>query len=159
MQFDNQKTTIRSFLRKMLLTIIIGVTIVVVLLVPFFNKPLYGLSRYTIVLILTGLYIIIIIIGYFLERNYIYFNDDGEDIILRYYPIRPVAMKKRSVEIPKATFVKFEIRKSFFGLKKTLILYQKVKNKVARYPSIGLSALTKSELELIETCLIRYVKK
>jgi hypothetical protein len=159
MQFDNQKTTIRSFLRKMLITIIIGAAIIVVLMVPFFNKPFYGLSRYALVLILTGLYIVIIIFGYYLERNYIYFNDDGNNIILRYYPIRPIARKKMAIEIPKTSLVKFEIKRSLFGLKKKLILYRRVQNKVARYPAIGLSALNKKELGLIKTQLSQYVRK
>ncbi len=159
MQFDNQKTTIRSFLRKMLITIIIGIAMVVVMMLRFFNQPFYGLERYTLVLILAVLYIVIMIIGYSLNRNYIYFNDDGENIILRYYPIRPVARKKSMLEIPKTSLVKFEIRKSFFGLKKTLFLYQKVKNKVARYPAIGLTALNRKELEAIDTQLSQYVKR
>ncbi|MBL7111718.1 MAG: hypothetical protein ISS19_07235 [Bacteroidales bacterium] len=159
MQFDNQKTTIRSFLRKMLVTIIFGVAIIAVMMLKFFNKPFYGLERYTIVLILLGLYIGIMVFTYSLKRNYIYFNDDGEAIILRYYPIRPIARKKSAIEIPKTSLVKFEIRKSFFGLKKTLFLYQKVKNKVARYPAIGLTALNKKELESISTQLSKYVKR
>jgi len=159
MQFDNQKTVIRSFLRKMLITIIIGTTIIIVLMVNFFNKPFYGLDRYTIVLILTGLYIVIMLISYSMNRNYIYFNDNGETIILRYYPIRPILRKKRVIEIHKASLVKFEIRKNFFGLKKTLYLYQGMKNKVARYPAIGLTALNKKELESIESGLSQHINK
>ena len=159
MQFDNQKTTIRSSLRKMLFTIIFGIGIIAVLMLKFFNKPFYGLERYTIALILLGLYIGIMIFTFTLKRNYIYFNDDGESIIIRYYPIRPVARKKSAIEIPKATLVKFEIRNSYFGLKKTLFLFQRVKHKIARYPGIGLSALTKKELESITNQLNQYVTR
>jgi len=156
MQFDNQKTTIRSFLRKMVVTIVFAVAIIAVMMLDFFNKPFYGLERYTIVLILTGLYIAIMLISYFLERNFIYFNDDGEEIIIRYYPIRPIARKKRAIEIPKTNFVRFEIKKSFFGFKKSLLLYVRFKNKVARYPAISLSALTVKEMELIVHQLSKY---
>ena len=143
----------------MLITIIFGTAIIIVLMVHFFNKPFYGLDRYTIVLILTGLYIVIMVISYSMNRNYIFFNDEGETIILRYYPIRPILRKKRALEIPKASLVKFEIRKSVFGLKKTLYLFQRVKNKIARYPAIGLTALNKKELASIESALNQYVKK
>jgi len=159
MQFDNQKTTIRSFLRKMVITILFGAAIIAVLMVKYFNKPFYGLNRYTIVLILLGLYIAIMLFTYSLNRNYIYFNDDGESIIMRYYPIRPVARKKRAIQIPKERFVKYEIRKSIFGLRKTLFLYQRVKNKIARYPGIGVSALSRNELETIKNQLSQYITR
>ena len=159
MQFDNQKTTIRSFLRKMVITIIFGIAIMVVLMIPFFNKPFYGLSRYTLVLILLSLYIIIMVISYSLNRNYIYFNDDGESIVLRYYPIRPFARKKRVIEIPKDSLARYEIRKSFLGFRVSLFLYQRIKNKIARYPAIGLTALKKKELVLIENQLSKYIRR
>ena len=110
-------------------------------------------------LILVSLYVIIMVVTYSLNRNYIYFNDDGDSIILRYYPIRPIARKKSAIQIPKGSFVKFEIRRSVFGLKKTLYLYQRIKNKIARYPAIGLSALNKKELESIENQLRQYVRR
>jgi hypothetical protein len=143
----------------MVITIIIGIAIIVVLMAPFFNKPFYGLSRYVLVLILIAVYIAIMVFTYSLNRNYIYFNDDGESIIVRYYPIRPIARKKRVIEIPKENLVKFEISKSIFGLRKTLFLYQRVKNKVARYPGIGVSALNKKELASIQDQLSQYARK
>jgi hypothetical protein len=143
----------------MVITIIFGIAMIAVMMLRFFNKPFYGLERYTIVLILLGLYIGIMIFTYSLNLNYIYFNDEGESLIIRYYPIRPVARKKSAIEITKSTLVKFEIRKSYFGLKKTLFLFQRVKNKIARYPGIGLSALNKKELESITNQLNLYVTR
>ncbi len=158
MNFDNQHTTIRVYLWKMFLAIFFAVVIVFFLASQWFNKPFLGLERSGLILIAAGLYLIITIFIYILNLNYIYFNDDGDRIILRYYPIRPIGRKKRAVEIPKTTLVKYKIRRSFLNLKRSLILYQKIKKNVAKYPPIGITSLTKKERELLEKQLRRYIR-
>jgi hypothetical protein len=158
MIFDNQHTTIRVYLWKMFLAIFFAVLIVFFLASQWFNKPFLGLERSGLILIAACLYLFITIFIYILNLNYIYFNDDGDRIILRYYPIRPLARKKRSVEIPKTALAKYEIRRSFLNLRRSLILYQKVKNKVAKYPPIGITSLTKQEREIMVRQLEKYGK-
>jgi len=158
MIFDNKTTTIRVYLWKMFLAIFFAVVIVFFLASDWFNKPFIGLERSGLILIAVGSYLVIIIFIYFLDLNYVYFNDDGERIILRYYPIRPIGRKKRSVEIPKIAFAKYEIKKSFFNLKRSLIFYQKVKKNVAKYPPIGITSMTKAEREILEKQLLKYIR-
>ena len=158
MIFDNQHTTIRVYLWKMFLAIFFAVVIVFFLASQWFNKPFLGLERSGLILIAVVLYLLIIIFIYILDLKYIYFNDDGDRIILRYYPIRPLARKKRSIEIPKTALAKYEIRRSFLNLNRSLVLYQRVKNKVAKYPPIGITSLTKKEREMLEKQLLKYVR-
>ena len=158
MNFDNKNTTIRVYLWKMFLAIFFAVLIVFFLASEWFNKPFLGLERSGLIIIAAALYLVIIIFIYFLDLNYICFNDDGERIILRYYPIRPVGRKKRSIEIPKIAFAKYEIRRSFFYLNRSLILYQRIKKNVARYPPISITSLTKTEREMLEKQLGKYIR-
>jgi hypothetical protein len=158
MQIDNQKTTIRIWLWKMFLACFFAGLVVLFLTTTWFNKPVLGLERIDLILITAGLYLLIIIIIYLLDLNYIYFNDDGDQIILRYYPMRPFARKKMAFQIPKISLAGFDIKKSFFGLKKSLILQQKTKKGIATYPGIGINALNRREIELIVSELKRFVR-
>jgi hypothetical protein len=141
-----------------------GIAIFFVVLIVFFlgskwfNKPFLGLERSHLILIAACLYLLITIFIFFLDLNYFYFNDDTDRIILRYYPIRPIARKKRVIEISKIALAKFNIKKSFLGLKKSLILYQKVKKTIAKYPPIGITSLTKTEREMLVKQLDKYVR-
>jgi hypothetical protein len=158
MQIDNQKTTIRIWLWKMFLAIFFAGVAIFFLTTTWFNKPVLGLERRDLILITAGLYLLIIIILYLLDLNYVYFNDDGDQIVLRYYPMRPFARKKKAVQIPKISLAGFDIKKSLFGLRKSLVLQQKTKKGIATYPGIGITALNSKEIELIAAELKRFVR-
>jgi hypothetical protein len=86
--------------------------------------------------------------------NYIFFNPDGSKIILRYMPLQPFLYGNYSVEIPKQEFVKYEVKTSYFGLRTSIILYQKTERGLSKYRPISLASLKKSErrdmLEVLE---------
>ena len=159
MTFDNQKTTIRIFLNKMILAIIAAVAIVAILATPWFHPELLGITKYQWILIVAGAYLLLVVISWIRNLNYFYFDDTGDKIIIRYYPIRPLGRKKKAVQIPKISFAGFEIRKTALGIKKILILKQHVKRTVANYPPISITALTKQELAMLEKQLSIYVRK
>jgi hypothetical protein len=158
MKFDNQKTTIRVYLWKMFLAIVFAALIILFLTTTWFNKPVLGLERSELVLISAGLYLFIILVINLLNLNYVYFNDDGDQIVIRYYPMRPIGRKNKAVQIPKISLAGFEIKKSFFGLRKSLVLHQKTKKGSAKYPAIGIGALNIKEQNIITNQLKRYVR-
>jgi len=158
MQIDNQKTTINIWLWKMGLAIFFAGMDVLSLTTTWFNKPFLGLDRKDLIFITAGLYLLIIIILFLLNLNYIYFNDDGDQIVVRYYPMRAFARKKKAIQIPKISFAGFDIKKSLFGLSKTLVLQQKTKKGTATYPGIGITALNSKEIALIASELKRFVR-
>ena len=157
MKFDNQKTTYRVFLRKMLIAIIAAICVVAILATPWFIPELLGISQYQWILIVAGIYVLMMVISWIRDLNYFYFDDKGETIIIRYYPIRPLGRRKRAVQIQKISFAGYEIKMTRLGLRKTLILKQHVKKKVASYPAIGITALTRHELQILEMQLSAYV--
>ena len=71
---------------------------------------------------------------------FVSYNDHGEMIVMRYYPLSLFNSKKHSIEIPKPQFVKYELKPFFFGRHQKIILYQHFRNKVVAYPPISLSA-------------------
>jgi hypothetical protein len=158
MKFDNQKTTIRVSLWKMFLAIFFAVLIIFFLATSWFNKPFLGFERYELIFMSAGLYLFIMLVIYVLGLNYIYFNDDGDQIIIRYYPMRPLARKKKAIQIPKISLAGYEIKSSLFGLRKSLVLHQKTKKGAAKYPAIGITSLTKKEFDIITSQLKRYVR-
>lgn len=158
MTIENQKTVIRIFLRKMLLAIVTVVIIVAMLATEWFNPGLWGITQYQWILLVAAIYLILVGGSWFRGLNYFYFNDKGDKIIIRYYPIRPLARRKRAIQIPKTALAKYEIIKTNLGLKKVLMLQQHVKNKVAKYPPIGVTSLTPDELSRLERQLTLYVR-
>jgi hypothetical protein len=142
----------------MFLAIFFAALITLFLTTEWFNKPFLGLDRLHLVLIVAGLYLLIILIIHFLDYNYFYFNDDNDPIVIRYYPMRPLARKKREIRIPKINLAGFEIKRSFLGLRKSLLIRQKTKKGAATYPAIGITALTGKEISMIAEQLKRYVR-
>jgi hypothetical protein len=67
--------------------------------------------------------------------------------------LRIFSAKHKSIEIPLADFIGFEITTSFNGLKKGLVLFQKMKGKKAKYPPISISALKKEQIAELEAFL------
>lgn len=158
MKFDNQKTAIRIYLWKMFLAIFFATLIILFLTITWFDKPDLGLEKSKLVLISAGLYLFIILVINLLDLNYIYFNDNGDQIVIRYYPMRPIGRKKKAIQIPKISLEGFEIKNSLFGLRKSLILFQKTKKGSAQYPAIGIRALNYKEQNIIINQLRRYVR-
>ena len=157
MTIENQKTVIRIFLRKMLIAIITVVIIVSMLATKWFKPELLGITQYQWIVLVAVIYILLIGGSWLRGLNYFYFNDKGDKLIIRYYAIRPLGRRKRVVQIPKTALAKYEIIKTNLGLKKVLILHQHVKKNVAKYPSIGITSLTRDELSRLENQLSLYV--
>lgn len=158
MTIENQKTVIRIFLRKMLLAIITVVIIVAMLATDWFVPELLGITQYQWIIMVAAVYIFLTAGSWLRGMNYFFFSDKGDKLVFRYYPIRPLGRRKKAVQIPKTGLAKYEISRVNLGLKKVLILHQHVKNKVAKYPPIGITSLTAEELSRLEQQLSQYAR-
>jgi hypothetical protein len=121
----------------------------VVLISDFFDGPIFGISRESFAISISALYILINVYRFFLDLNFINYADLEGKITIRYFSLRPFMQKHRSIEISKNSFVKYEIISKAAGLKKYLILYQRVHNKIAKYPPVSITALSNDELNSI----------
>jgi hypothetical protein len=157
MTIDTNRSAIRIRLRGLFLAFLFMTLIVIVLLADFFGVPHFGVSRMHLILFLSVVYVIISLYNYWLNLSYIYYNDDGEKIIFRYYSLRPLSQGKHSIEIPKGTFVKFELINHSLGLKPAISFYQRVKSGVFKYPEVSISLLSNDEKYKLTKSLERYM--
>lgn len=86
----------------------------------------------------------IIIFSLLLNLNYIIYQETEKKIILRYYPLHPFHHNFRSIEISKNSLSHFDLNKKMFGLRPELTLYQQTERGLAKYPSVSISSLSKS---------------
>ncbi len=161
MEIDITQKAIKVKIRKLFLTIILAALLLVVY-VGDFVEPLIGINKNYIALVFVLVYIFIFLYFHILDLNYIYYTDENGKIVLRYYSLRSISKGYKSIEIPKKEFVKFEIQKSFFDLKEYLILFQRMKKGVAKYPPVSISALNheqRSELKKSLTDVLNSMKQ
>jgi len=145
--------------RTFILTIIFVCLVIVIYTTSLLDTPLFGLHKNYITSILVGIYALILLFQYFLNLCYIYYSDEGTKLIFRFYSLRIFSGRKSSIEIPKNGFVRFEIKRSYLGLKRKLYLHQQMRSGVAKYPPIPITSLTKEERTAIHNSLSRHVQK
>ncbi len=156
MTIDTQQKVIAIQLRRFLTMIFF---ILVFLVVMFFlddDEKYLGMKKKYLLITLTGLYLVSLIIELFIGYKYIFFNDDTNKIILRYFSLGYINRQKQSIEIPKGELSGYEIENSFFGMKKKIVLIRTVKTKEARYPAVSLTILSKKQIDQLVTTLDRY---
>lgn len=149
MTFDNSKTIISLRIKLFGATIVFLAYIVLTYVAKMIRYPLLGMSDTVWTLILVSVYFFIAFLPMFLSYQFIYFSDEGDKIIFRYFSSGIVGGKKNSVEINKNTFSGYKIDSGFFGLIQKIILFQQFKEGVAKYPPIYISALNREEREKV----------
>jgi len=145
MTFDNSKTIINLRIKLFGATVIILAFIVLTYIARMINYPLLGMSETTWTLILVGLYIAYAMLPLILNYQYIFFSDDGENIVFRYFTAGIVGGRKNSIEINKRSFSGYKSEVKFFGMIMSITLFQKFQEGVARYPPVYISALSRDE--------------
>ena len=88
------------------------------------------------------------------NMNYVEYSSEGDQVVIRYYPIITVMTSKEynSIEFKKAQLHKAEIKKNF--LFSDLYIYVKTKQGVAEYPEVSLSGLSKKHINAIKEDLV-----
>ena len=155
MIIDNKKTIYGIWLRKMIVTIIFTLSIIGVLFFTSIPDDA-AFGRYHIVITISAVFIIYSAIGILRKPYYFYFNDKKDVLIFRYYPVALFNSRKNTMQIPKQHFSKFETNTFFFGLEENLILFQNYRNKVAKYPPISLSAVSKEDRKKLKLALEKH---
>ena len=126
---------------KMFVVIVYAVLIVVtVVFIP--------VGKTVEILIYGALSIIFLLFYWFqykMHYTYLYFSDNSKNLVFRFYSMRLFSGKPKTIEIPKTSFLKYELETSFFNKKESLLLYQKTDKGVAKYPPISLTLLRKKQ--------------
>jgi hypothetical protein len=145
MTFDNSKTIISLRIKLFAATIVLLAYIAMAYAIDLIKFPLLGMSETLWTIMLVLIWVVLAILPMVLNYQFISYSDDGEFIIFRYFMAGIVGGKKNSVEINKSTFSGYKIESRFFGLIQSIILSQKIRQGIAKYPPIHISALSGEE--------------
>jgi hypothetical protein len=159
MTIDLRRTVIKKKLRSFYTAIIMILLIVVLLFTNIYKEEIFKLDKYILLILIVAAYILIIIFNVIRDFNYIYYSDEGDKIVLRFFSLSIFAQKKSSIEIPKATFKGYKLEKSLLGLKEKITLLQQLKNNIAKYPAVSITSLTSKQKNNLIGSLNRYSGK
>ena len=159
MLIDNQRNTYRIWLSRLVMTIVFALAILVLVFVQWFDNLESGITKYHIVILISAVYVAINWLNYMKRPYFVSYSDQGEMLVVRYYPVSMFTSRKHSIEIPKKQFVKFELKPFLFKSQHYLILHQNFRGKVAIYPRISLSAMEKEDREKMLESLGKYIQQ
>jgi len=156
MTFDNSKTIISLRIKIFAVTVLFIAYIILTYVAAMIKFPVLGLSDTAWTVILVSIWLFLAFLPAFLSYQFIYFSDDGEKIVFRYFTAGLVGGRKNKVEIDKRTFSGYKIEQAMFGLKVSLTLYQRFNEGVAKYPPFYISALSRKEKDKLIKSLNMY---
>ena len=156
MLIDNQRNTYRVWLSRLVLTIVFALIILAIVFLPWFDESENWLTKYHVAIFISAIYIIVNWINFLKRPYFVSYNDQGEKIVVRFYPVSMFTNRKNSIEIPKKQFVKYELKPFLLKTQHYLILHQNFRGKVVPYPRISLSAMDKQDREKMLQSLDKY---
>jgi hypothetical protein len=159
MTFDNSKTIIKFRIRLFFVTILALAWLAMVYIIKLIKFPLLGIEDGIWTLVVVSIWVIVAFLPMILNYQFIFFSDDGENIVFRFFNAGIVGGKKNSVEISKRTFAGYTTESQVLGLSKSIILFQQVGQKTAKYPPIYISALTHEQRRKVLQALAQYAPK
>jgi hypothetical protein len=156
MTIDNSRTIISLRIRLFAQTVLVISWLIIVYFARLIDFPLLGLDERRWTFIILTIYFILAFYPMFLNYQYIFFSDDNDKIIIRYFTAGIVGGRKNSVEISKESFAGYKVEKRLFGLDRSIILFQQMREGVAKYPPVHISILSKKERARIINSLHRH---
>lgn len=145
MTFDNSKTIIGVRIKLFIATILFLAYVALTYAAKLIKFPLLGISDTVWTLILVAVYLVVAFLPMILNYQFVFFSDEGEKLVFRYFTAGIVGGRKNSVEISKRTFAGYKSETRLFGLVKSVLLFQQMGQGIAKYPPVYISALTKEQ--------------
>jgi len=157
MTFDNSKEIISVRIKLFFATVVAIAWIVLAYLAKLIKFPLLGIEDGIWTLIVVILWILVAFMPMILNYQYVSYSDESEKIVFKYFNAGIVGGKKNTIEINKNAIAGYETRSKYFGLSKSLILFQKMGQGMAKFPPVYISALTKEQRDKLYRSLALYV--
>lgn len=155
MIIDIEKTIILKTKGKFIALIILVIAICGLLFVPLRNDLIFGLDNKILAMFVAGAYVLYSFYESFRNYNYIYFNDESDRIILRYFSTAIFTKTKNSIEIPKKDFAGYKLKSFLIRYRESILLFRKTPKGVAKYPSVSLTALNNEQRNALLASLNR----
>jgi len=159
MTLNNSKSVINLKIIRRTSIIIVAVFLLLTYVAKIIKFPLLGINQAGWTILIVGCFLVIILIPILLNYQYIFYSDEGEALIIRYFTTGFLEGTKNSIEIDKRTFSGFVLEKKFFGLSQSITLYQRHKKGVAKYPPVFINALKREERRKILISLNSYAPR
>jgi hypothetical protein len=159
MTFDNSKTIINFRIWLFFATLVAIAWIAFAYLIKLIKFPLLGVNDGIWTLVIIVIWLVIAFIPMIFNYQYVFYSDEGENIVFRFFNAGIVGGKKNSIEIYKPTFAGYQVSEKYFGLSSTLTLFQKTGPGTAKFPPVYISALTKDQKEKLIRSLSSYGPK
>jgi len=142
---ENSKSIINLRIKLFIATVLFIVYIILAYFARIIRFPLLGLSDTWWTIIITFLYFCYLIYPMVLNYQYIYYSDEDDKIVFRYFFAGIIGGRKNSIEIHKSQYAGYRREKKFFGLIQRVILFQYLKEGIAKYPPVYISLLNSEE--------------
>jgi len=159
MTFDNSRTIIGLRIKIFIVTVLLLIYVVLTYIAEVIEFPILGFSETIWTSGFIGIWLIFALYPIVLNYQYISFSDEGDSIVFRYFIAGIFGGRKNSIEIKKVSFAGYKTETRYFGLVKSVILYQRLREGVAAYPPIYISNLSKKEKDRILNSLYLYTPK
>jgi hypothetical protein len=148
MIIDIKRTIIRKNLSNFITVIIVTLVIICLLIIPF-NDLIKGIENSLLAVFTAIAYVIFTIYNAFRNYNYIYFNDESDKIVLRYFSPNIFTSKKNSIEIPKKDFAGYVLNSFFMRYREKITLLKRTGKGLAKYPPVSITALDAHERDML----------
>ena len=159
MIIDIKKTILRKNLGKFIALLVLILVICGLLFIPFNNDLINGLDNSLLAIFFAIAYVIYAIYESFRNYNYIYFSDESDKIVLRYFSPNLFTAKKNSIEIPKKDFAGYNLDSFFMRYRERITLFRRSGKGLAKYPPVSITALDFNERDSLLYTLNRLKKE
>lgn len=159
MTFDNSKTIIGVRIKLFAATVVFLAYVALAYAAKLIKFPFLGLSDTAWTLILVAVYLVIAFLPMVLNYQFVFFSDEGDRLVFRYFTAGIVGGRKNSVEISKRAFAGYQTDSRLFGLVRSITLFQQMGQGVAKYPPVYISALNKEQRSKLFSSLNTYAPK
>ena len=158
MILDIKRTIIRKSLSNLITVFIVVLMVVALLLLPIRNI-ITGVENSLLAVFFAIAYVIYSIYNTFRNYHYIYFNDESDKIVLRYFSPSIFTSKKNSIEIPKKEYSGYMVKSVFLRYRETITLLRHTGKGIAKYPPVSVTALNAHERDMLLHALDEWRRK
>ena len=145
MIIDIKRTILRKSLSKFIVLIVLAILLCVLLFIPFQNDFIKGVENNLLAVFIAVAYVVYVVYESFRNYNYLYFSDESDKLVIRFFAPNFFTSKKNSIEIPKREFSGYTIRSFFMGYREKIILMRRTAKGIASYPPVSITALNNNE--------------
>lgn len=142
---ENSKSIIGLRIKHFGITVLFIVYLILAYFAGVIKFPILGLEDKWWTFIMAALYLTYLVYPMVLNYQYIYYSDEDEKIVFRYFFAGIITGRKNSIEIPKPLYAGYRRDRKFFGLIQSVTLFQHVKGGIAKYPPVYISLLSREE--------------